>query len=354
MPMLAEQVEVVIGVDTHKHTHTAAVLAAATGAVLGQATVSAEPAGYDALLELADQHGPLRAWAMEGSGGYGAGLAAHLAERSELVVELDRPARPARKAGAKSDPIDAVRAARDALARTHLAQPRAGAERAALQVLLTARRAAVDATVDAQSQLHALVVTAPEQVRARFRGQSTRGIIATALRLRPAHYASEVHVFTAMTTLKAIARRVRTLEDEAAEHEKAIRAIVASWRPDLLALTGVGPIVAATVLAAWSHAGRCRDDGAFAMLAGTAPIPASSGKTVRHRLNRSGDRQLNRAIYTVVITRLRRDPATRTYAERRRAQGKTDREIRRCLGRYVTRQLYRQLESVPLAALDAS
>jgi transposase len=352
--MLAEQVEVVIGVDTHKHTHTAAVVAATTGTVLAEETVTADPAGYQALVELAAEHGPLRAWAMEGSGGYGAGLAAHLAQRDELVVELDRPARPARRAGAKSDPIDAVRAAKDALARTHLAQPRTGPERASLQVLLTARRAAIDAAVDGQSQLHALVVTAPEQVRARFRGLSARAIIAGALRLRLAHYAGEVHVFTAMTTLKAIARRVQALEDEAAEHEKAIRKIVSGWRPDLLALTGVGPIVAATVLAAWSHAGRCRNDAAFAMLAGTAPIPASSGKTVRHRLNRSGDRQLNRAIYTVVITRLRLDPTTRSYAERRRAEGKTDREIRRCLGRYVTRQLYRQLESGPLTALDAS
>jgi transposase len=349
VPMLAELVEVVIGVDTHKHTHTAAVVAAGTGAVLAQTTVPTDPNGYAALIELADAHGQVRAWAMEGSGGYGAGLAAYLAEREELVVELDRPARPTRRAGAKSDPIDAVRAARDALARTHLAQPRTGPQRAALQVLLTTRQGAVQAATDGQRQLHALVVTAPEQVRARFRGLSTRAIIAAALRLRPAHYAAEVHVFTAMSTLKAIARRVRSLEDEAAEHEKAIRTIVVSWRPDLLTLAGVGPIVAATVLAAWSHAGRCRDDGAFAMLAGTAPIPASSGTTVRYRLNRSGDRQLNRAIYMVVITRLRRDPATRAYAERRRAQGKTDREIRRCLGRYVTRQLYRQLESAPLA-----
>jgi transposase len=352
--MLAEQVEVVIGVDTHKHTHTAAVVAAASGAVLAQLTVNTDPAGYQALVELAEQHGAVRAWAMEGSGGYGAGLAAHLAECDELVIELDRPARPKRRAGAKSDPIDAVRAARDALARVHLGQPRTGAERAALQVLLTARRAAVAASVDGQSQLLALVVTAPEQVRARFRGLSTRAVLGTALKLRPAHHVAEVHVHTAMTTLKAIARRVRGLEDEAAEHEKAIKKIVSSWRPDLLALTGVGPIVAATVLAAWSHAGRCRDDAAFAMLAGTAPIPASSGQTVRHRLNRSGDRQLNRAVYTVVITRLRLDPATRAYAERRRAQGKTDREIRRCLGRYVTRQLYRQLESASRSPLDAS
>ncbi|ALL79538.1 transposase (plasmid) [Pseudonocardia sp. EC080610-09] len=354
MPILAELVEVVIGVDTHKHTHTAAVVAANTGAVLAQATVTADPDGYGELVGLAARHAGARAWAMEGSGGYGAGLAAHLAEQQELVIELDRPARPARRAGAKSDPIDAVRAARDALARTHLAQPRTGPERAALQVLLTTRQAAVQAATDGQRQLHALVVTAPEQVRARFRGLSTRKMLGAALGLRPAHYASQVQVFTAMTALKAIARRVRVLEDEAAEHEKAIRAIVISWRPDLLTLTGVGPIVAATVLAAWSHAGRCRDEAAFAMLAGTAPIPASSGKTVRHRLNRSGDRQLNRAIYTVVITRLRRDQATHAYAERRRAQGKTDREIRRCLGRYVTRQLFRQLETGPPITLDAT
>ena len=124
----------------------------------------------------------------------------------------------------------------------------------------------------------------------------------------------------------------------------------ASWRPDLLELTGVGPIVAATVLAAWSHPGRCRDDAAFAMLAGAAPIPASSGKTVRYRLNRSGDRQLNRALHTIALSRLRHDPATRAYADRRRAEGKTDREIKRCLKRYIARQLYRQLESDPRPA----
>lgn len=302
--MLAERVEVVIGVDTHKHTHTAAVVAANTGAVLAQATVSADAAGYAELLDLAGQHDGPRAWAMEGSGGYGAGLAAHLDEQHELVIELDRPARPARRAGAKSDPIDAVRAAGDALVRTHLAQPRTGPQRAALQVLLTARCAAVQAATDGQRQLHALVVTAPEQVRTRFRGLSTRAMLVTALQLRLAHYATQVHVFTAMTTLKAIARRVGVLQAEAAEHEKAIRVIVTSWRPDLLTLSGVGPIVAATVLTAWSHTGRCRNDAAFAMLAGTAPIPASSGKTVRHRLNRSGDRQLKRD------PRHRPDPAT--------------------------------------------
>ncbi|MBM0258209.1 IS110 family transposase [Micromonospora sp. 4G55] len=350
MSMLAELVEVVVGVDTHKDTHTAAVLDTRTGGVLARATVSTDPDGYAELVALAEQHSGLRAWALEGSGGYGAGLARHLADAGELVVELDRPLRPARRAGAKSDPIDAERAARDALARTRLAQPKTGAQRAALQARLTARRAAVEASSDAQRQLHALVITAPEVVRARFRGQSTRVMLTTATRLRPN---ADVEVFTSLTVLRQLGRRVRFLEAEAAEHETAIRAIVRSWRPDLLALTGVGPIVAAIVLTAWSHPGRCRDDAAFAMFAGTAPIPASSGKTVRYRLNRCGDRQLNRALHTVALCRLQRDPRTRAYADRRRTQGKTDREIKRCLKRYIARELYRRLETPP-QPLDAA
>jgi transposase len=350
MSMLAELVEVVIGVDTHSQTHTAAVLDARTGAVLAGATVTADPDGYAELTALAEQHSGLRAWAMEGTGGYGAGLARHLAAAEELVVELDRPKRPARRAGAKSDPIDAERAARDALARTRLAQPKTGPERAALQMRLTARRAAVEAATAAQRQLLALVITAPETVRARFRGQSTRAMITTAARLRPGASSGDVEVVTALTVLQDLARRIRFLEAEALGHERDIRAIVRSWRPDLLQLAGVGPIVAATVLTAWSHPGRCRNDAAFAMLAGTAPIPASSGKTVRYRLNRSGDRQLNRALHTVVLSRLQRDERTRAYADRRRTEGKTDREIKRCLKRYIGRQLYRHLEAGPIAA----
>ncbi|WP_189208188.1 IS110 family RNA-guided transposase, partial [Couchioplanes azureus] len=337
MSMLAELAEVVIGVDTHKETHSAAILDTRTGAVLDRVTVSADPDGYTALIALAEQHSGLRAWALEGSGGYGAGLTRHLADADELVVELDRPQRPVRRSGAKSDAIDAERAARDALARTRLAQPKTGAQRAALQIRLTARRAAVEAGADAQRQLHALVITAPEPVRARFRGQSTRIMLVTATRLRPAAV-TNVEVFTCLSVLRDLARRVRFLEAEAAAHEKAIRAIVRSWRPELLALTGVGPIVAATVLTAWSHPGRCRNDAAFAMLAGAAPIPASSGKIVRHRLNRSGDRQLNRALHTIVLTRLKQDERTQAYAERRRAQGRTDREIKRCLKRYIARE----------------
>jgi len=174
-------------------------------------------------------------------------------------------------------------------------------------------------------------------------------MIATAARLRPAS-SGDVEVTAALAVLRDLARRIRFLEAEALGHEQAIRAIVRAWRPDLLNLTGVGPIVAATVLTAWSHPGRCRDDAAFAMLAGVAPIPASSGKTVRYRLNRSGDRQLNRALHTVTLCRLQRDPRTHAYADRRRAEGKTDREIKRCLKRYIARELYRRLESPPSAA----
>jgi transposase len=344
--MLAEAVDVVIGVDTHKHSHTAAVVTAGTGAAVEDTTVDTDPDGYAALLAMAERHSGLRAWAIEGTGGYGAGLARYLLERGEAVIELDRPNRPARRNGAKSDPLDAVRAAREALSRRHLAQPRARGERQALSVRLTARRSAVEGATLAQRQLHAFVTAAPEALRARFRGQATRAMVATAARLRT-HASWDTETATTAQALRSLARRCQSLEAEARDHEAAIRTIVASWRPDLLATFGVGPIVAATVLCAWSHPRRCRNDAAFANLAGVAPIPASSGMTVRYRLNRHGDRQLNRALHTIVLNRLRYDPDTRAYAQRRRTEGKTDRDIRRCLKRYIARQLYRQLESTP-------
>jgi transposase len=344
--MLSEIVDVVIGVDTHTHTHTAAVVTA-TGAVLESVTVPADGDGYAALVEFADRHEGLRAWAIESCNGYGAGLTRLLQTCDEWVVEIDRPQRTSRRAGAKSDELDAVRAAREALAREHLAQPRSDGERAVLAVRLTARRSAVDAAADAQRQLHALVVTAPESLRARLRDMSNVELIKTCARLR-LDPRSEPTMQHTVTVLRCLARRITALTDEARDHEHAILALVRTWRPDLLKQQGVGPIVAATILCAWSHPGRLRSDAAFAMLAGTAPIPASSGQTVRHRLNRSGDRQLNRAIHTIVITRLRCDPATRAYADRRQAEGKTRREIRRCLKRYITRQIFRQLEHPPL------
>jgi hypothetical protein len=346
MAMLADLVDVVIGVDTHKDTHTAAVVTAATGAVVEQATVPATPAGYRQLLQLAGQQPGQRVWAIEGTGGYGAGLTRFLSANHEQVVELDRPKRTARRHGAKSDPIDATRAAREALGRDRLAQPRAAGQRAALAVRLAARRSAVQATTDAQCQLHALVVAAPETFRGRLRNLTTVRLVSTCARLRQrSDWDPEIAATAA--SLRALARRIQLLEAEIADHTRAITTLVRTWRPDLLTRCGVGPIVAAIVLCAWSHPGRCPSDAAFAMLGGAAPIPASSGQTVRVRLNRSGDRQLNQALHVVVLTRLRYDPATRAYAQRRRAEGKTNREIRRCLVRYVARQLYRLLETTP-------
>jgi transposase len=347
---LREVVDVVIGVDTHVHTHSAAVVEVRTGGVLDEITVDATADGYAQLVEFADNYAALRAWAIEGTGGHGAGLTRHLERREEVVIELDRPERAKRRHGAKSDPLDAIRAAREALARPRLGSPRAGGDRQALSVLLAARRSAVDAAGDAQRQLFCLVIAAPEQLRERFRGQKLPGMIKTAAALR-VHPSGDVETTTTVTTLRSLARRARALTEEAAEHEKAIRAIVRSWRPDLLEQPGVGPIVAATVLCAWSHPGRIHSEAAFAMLAGVAPIPANSGQvTNRHRLNRYGDRQLNRALHTVVLSRVRYDQPTRDYVARRTTEGKTTREIKRCLKRYIARDLYRLLENRPILA----
>jgi transposase len=171
-------------------------------------------------------------------------------------------------------------------------------------------------------------------------------MVTTASRLRRSPQ-WDTETATTAAALRALARRSIQLTTEAATHHKAIHNIVKAWRPDLLTEPGIGPIVAATILCAWSHPGRIHNEAAFAMLAGVSPIPASSGLTTRHRLNRSGDRQLNRALHVIVLSRLRYHPATRAYAERRRAEGRTDREIKRCLKRYIARQLYRRLETPP-------
>ena len=261
------------------------------------------------------------------------------------MIELDRPVRATRRNGAKSDPLDAIRAAREALARPRLGTPRSGGDRQALAVLLAARRSAVQAATDAQRQLFSLTIAAPEPLRERFRGQKLPAMIKTAAALRT-HPSWDVETTATITTLRSLGRRAQALSDEAAEHEKAISVIVRSWRPDLLEHLGIGPIVAATVLCAWSHPGRIHSEAAFAMLAGVAPIPANSGQvTTRHRLNRHGDRQLNQALHTIVLTRIRHHQPTRDYVDRRTSEGKTPREIKRCLKRYIARDLYRTLEN---------
>jgi transposase len=347
MDSLSEIVDVVIGVDTHVRTHSAAAVNAHTGGVLGEVTVEATPEGYEELIEFASEHSGLRAWAIEGTGSHGAGLTRRLVKNEELVVELDRPERQKRRNGAKSDPLDAIRAAREALSRAKLGTPRTTGERQALSVLLAARRSAVAAAVEAQQQLFGLVIAAPEQLRSKLRGKRTLPMARIAARFR-VQAEWDLETRTTAGVLRDLARRALELSAEADRHEKEILAIVRAWRPELLERKGVGPIVAATVLCAWSHPGRIHSEAAFAKLGGVAPIPANSGEVTTHyRLSHFGDRQLNLAFYTVVLSRLRWDEETRAYVKRRTAEGKTPREIKRCLKRYVARELFRLLESVP-------
>jgi transposase len=263
----------------------------------------------------------------------------------EQLVEAGRPKRPPRRSGAKTDAIDAVRAARDALGQQppELAVVRRRGDLQALRVLLTTRRTAMAARTAAVNQLKALLVAAPEELRAELRGLPSKRPVAVcaALRNRPAK--SLEHRMT-VRALGCTARRIQTLQAEADQLLIELERLVAGIAPWLLELYGVGPISAAQVLVSWSHAGRLRSEAAFAALAGTSPIPASSGTVTRHRLNRSGDRQLNQALHTIALVRLRDDPDTRAYARRRIAEGKSPRDIKRCLKRIIARQLFRLLE----------
>ena len=343
MSRLADTVDGVIGVDTHRDT-LAAAATDRVGGTLAHTSAAADLAGYRRLLAFGQAQVPgRRCWAVEGAGSYGAGLTAFLEARGERVVEIGRPKRPPRRTGAKTDALDALRAAREALACDHLVMPRRRGDREALRVLLATRHSACRAKVSAINQLKALIVGAPEELRAELRGLGTKPQVRCCARLRERPARSLEHRMTARA-LRLTAQRIQQLAAEAALLRAELDRLVAAVAPWLLELPGVGPISAAQVLVSWSHAGRLRSEAAFAALAGANPIPASSGQVTRHRLNRGGDRQLNRALHTIVLARLRDDPDTRAYAARRRAAGKSTRDIRRCLKRAVARQLFKLLE----------
>ncbi len=344
MTMLTKSVDAVIGVDTHRDTLAAGAVST-LGAVLADTQVGADARGYTALLDFADVHVPgRRCWAVEGAGSYGAGLAIFLAAKGERVVEVARPKRPARAGARKSDQIDAVRAAREALSTEHLIAPRGRGHREALRVLMSTRASAVTARTRAINHLKALIVSAPETLRAEFRGKTSAAQISYASKLRPRPAQDIEHRMT-LRVLRCTAERIVALRAEADDLEREISQLVIAIKPQLLDLPGVGAISAAQVLISWSHhPGRFRSEAAFAAFSGAAPIPASSGLTTRHRLNRSGDRQLNRALHTIALTRSRIDPATRDYLTRRIAEGKTIREAKRCLKRFIARQLFRLLQ----------
>jgi transposase len=342
VPMLEGKVDAVIGVDTHRDRHAAAILDR-NGGLVAQLEVPSDQAGGEALLRFVAERAPdRRCWALEGTGCYGAGLASFLLAQGEWVTEIDRPKRPRGRNGAKSDPLDAIRAGREALSREHLATPRQRGQREALRVLQLTRSGAVKVAADARRQLKALLVTAPEPLRARLR-TGTALQQARACAALEASAADPVEQRATVRALRVTAARMLAAYQEAREVEKELRGLVKTVAPVLLAQPGVGPITAAQLLISWSHPGRLRSEAAFAMLAGVAPIEASSGRVVRHRLNRGGDRQLNRALHTIVMIRETWHEPTRRYVARRIAEGKSEREIRRCLKRTVARGLFRLL-----------
>jgi transposase len=343
--MLADEVDYVIGVDTHRDQHTLAVVVSPTGAVVGQSSIQTDRHGYEAALEVAVRHADgVRLWAIEGAGHYGAGLARFLSDRGEAIVEVGRSSRAERRLQGKDDPLDAVRAARSVLAANAMTMPRAGERREALRVLSLARRSAVDVRRLALVQLRSVIVTAPESVR-----EDLRHLPVGQLLRRCSHFrrsgSRTPDELAIVLVLRSLARRIEAATEEADELEREILGHVRALVPELLNEPGVGPIVAAQLIVTWSHRDRVRNEAAFARLAGVAPLPASSGLTTRHRLSRGGDRQLNRALHTVILHRRQHDPATRDYIARRVAEGKSPRDATRTLKRYLARHLYRVMQN---------
>jgi transposase len=348
--MVAKVVDYVVGVDTHRDEHTLALVEAATGTVIAQSAVAANGRGYAQALRFAQQQADAgRVWAIEGAGHYGAGLARYLSQRGETVLEVGRPPRSERRLHGKDDRLDAVRAARAALSAEPLPLLRSGARREALRLLLVARSSAVDVRREALAQLRSVIVTAPERLRQELRELPVGRLLERCSRLRQARAAGPDELASRLV-LRTLARRIEAASAEAEQLEREIALHVHALAPRLLEEPGVGPIVAAQLLVAWSHPGRVRSEAAFARLAGVAPVPASSGQTVRHRLSRGGDRQLNRALHTVVLHRRQHDPQTRAYIARRIAEGKSRREATRLLKRYLARHLYRLLQKEPAMA----
>jgi transposase len=347
--MVTEMVDYVVGVDTHRDEHTLAVVEARTGRMLAEMKVATTRRGYAQALRFAQQHADAaRVWAIEGAGHYGAGLARYLSERGEAVLEAGRSPRNERRLHGKDDQLDAVRAARAALTSEPLPRPRSGDRREALRLLLVARRSAVDVRREALVQLRSVIVTAPDALRDELRGLPVQRLLERCNGLRRSSAAAADELATRLV-LRSLARRILAASLEAGELEREILTRVRELAPQLLDEPGVGPIVAAQLIVAWSHPGRVRSEAAFARLAGVAPIPASSGQTTRHRLSRGGDRQLNRALHTVVLHRRQHDAATKDYIARRIAEGKTRRDAVRLLKRYLARHLYRVLDNqVPL------
>jgi transposase len=334
---------IAVGVDTHKHRHVAVALSQ-LGELLGEIAVAASAAGYRELVSwLAGLDGEVMV-GIEGAGSYGAGLCRHLQAVGISVVEVERPRRRDRRQG-KSDRVDALLAAKRVLAGDGVSTPRADGNRAALSVLLVAYRSCVEERTRLLNQLQGLHVTAPTPLRERIGHGNGARLADRLVRMRDRPGASPQQE-TMLIVLRDLAKRARRLEEQAGRYRDDIARLVRELNPALLDEPGVGPISAAKLLVC--DPARFKSEAAFARCNGTAPQPASSGQTIRHRLSRSGDRQANNAIHTIAMSRSINHAESRAYLERRISQGKTHREAMRSLKRHVSRRLYRQLIDTPL------
>lgn len=347
MTIVAHAHPFVIGVDTHARTHTLAVLIAATGELVATEQFPATAAGIGRAIAWVVRRtgGELGAlWVIEGVASYGARLASAVNHAGFEVVEAARMDPRTHRGAGKSDPLDARRIAAAVLSLEpeQLRRPRSDdGIRAALRVLVTAREHMTTERTATVNALTALLRVATLGVDARKSLAASQ--ISEIARWRSR--AEDIATTAARAEAVRLAKRVVDLNEElATNHAQMIELIRTSKAAELLQQTGIGPVTVAVVYTAWSHAGRVRSEAAFAALAGVNPIPASSGNTIRHRLNRGGDRRLNRALHMAVVTRMTHDPDTRAYVERRRAEGRTTKEIRRCLKRYLARHLYRTLQ----------
>jgi transposase len=335
----AEPSGVIVGVDTHKDVHVAVAIDT-LGRQLAQTSVTTSARGLRDLLDWARQLGEDRRWGVEGTGSYGAGLTRHLLGCGETVREVSRPGRRLRRDRGRSDPLDAEAAARSVLADQSLVAPKDSRDVSeSLRQLRATRRAAVKARTQAANQLQALLVGAPDDLRASLGPGSIGQIAARCARLRPGDVLQPREA--CKLSLRSSARRWLHLSVEIEELRGAIISITTQAAGVLLDQYGVGPEVAAALLiTAGGNSDRLTSEASFAALCGVSPIPASSGKTHRYRLNRGGDRQANCALHTVALVRMRSDPRTRAYAARRTADGLSHRDIMRCIKRYLARELY--------------
>jgi transposase len=342
------ELAVILGVDTHLHFHVA-VAVDNLGRRLGEASVPTTAKGYEKLLRWAEGIGSVRCAGVEGTSSYGAGLARHLRACGIEVLEVERPKhrrRSSRRNRQKSDPSDAEAAARAVLAGEASGVPKsADGTVEMIRTLRAARRSAVKARTQAANQLQGMRVTAPEQLRNRLRGLSTKELVSVAARFRLGGNPSDVHGATRFA-LRSVARRYEVLSREIEELEEHLDRLVGQAAPELVSLPGIGTDNAATLLiVAGDNPQRLSNEASFANLCGVSPIEASSGKVVRHRLNRGGNREANRALYMTCLARMRRDQRTKEYVARRTAEGKSKPEIIRCLKRYIAREVYRVLIS---------